>query len=123
MSTFRDQGFEMVGETINSGFVCESFADSIALTGSNQATGTMLTANRNVIASGSVCVLPLSAPAGAVITVTNQGAAIVTPYPPVGGQISTYGTNTAGATLAAISSNVATVGRYVSRGSGNYVVC
>lgn len=121
MTTFRDEGFEMVGESINSGFVAVSLANAIALTGSNQATGTVLQANVNVIASGSVCVLPLGAPAGARIDVVNEGAAVVTPFPPTGGAIDNRAANASSATIAALSANLPGIAHYVALGSGNYV--
>lgn len=124
MTTFRDEGFQMVGESVNSGYAgAGSFVNTIALTGSNQATGTQLTANLNVIASGSVCVLPLGVEAGAVVEIINPTAGTVVPYPPVGFSISNQTTNVAGTTIAAISTATSGVGRFVSDGKGNFFNC
>ncbi len=122
MTTFRDEGFEMVGESINSGYVAAgSLSNAVALTGSNQATGSVLGANINVIASGSICVLPLAAPAGARITVINEGASAITPYPPVGFAFDNRATNVATGTIAAIASNLPGIAEWVALGNGNYV--
>lgn len=120
MTTFRDEGFEMVGESVNNGFVAVSLSNAIALTGSNQATGTPLVANVNVIASGSVCVLPLGAPAGSKIDVINEGASVVTPFPPSGGAIDNRAANASSATIAALASNIPGIAHYVALGSGNF---
>lgn len=124
MTTFRDEGFQMVGETPNSGFAgAGTFSNAIALTGSNQVTGTQLTASYNVVASGSVCVLPLGVEAGAVIEIVNPSGGTVVPYPPLGFSISNQTTNVAGTTIAAISTATSGVGRFVSDGKGNFFNC
>lgn len=119
MTTFRDQGFDMVGE-VPTGYVGGSINQGITLAGSNQATGTVLGANFNIVNSGSVCVLPSGLVAGETVRVVNLGAAIITPYPPVGFKISNQTTNVAGGTIVALSGALAGVGAFVSLGGNNY---
>lgn len=120
MTTFRDEGFDMVGETPNTGYVAGSIAQGLTLVGSNQATGAVLTANYNVVNVGSVCVLPSGVEAGAVVRCINLGNVVITPYPPVGHKISAGTTNVAGGTIAALSGATAGVGIFLSLGNNDY---
>lgn len=119
MTTFKDQGFDMVGE-IPTGYVGVSINQGITLVGSNQATGTVLSAQANIVNVGSVCVLPSGLPAGETIKIVNLGTAVITPYPPVGFKISNGTTNVAGGTIAALSGAAAGVGAFISLGANNY---
>lgn len=109
----------MVNE-IPLGYVGGSINQGITLAGSSQATGTVLSATHNVINSGSVCVLPSGLQAGETVKVVNLGAAIITPYPPVGFKISNQSTNTAGGTIVALAGALAGVGNFLSLGGNNY---
>jgi hypothetical protein len=80
----------------------------------------VLTANVNIISAGSTCVMPLGAPAGARITVINEGAAVVTPYPPSGKAFDNRSTNVATGTIAALASNLPGIGQWISDGNGNF---
>lgn len=118
---FSTEGFVLVNQTPNSGFVvCHSIDTGLVATGSTAAGALALVSNINVmgtVASSTGVTLPAVNAPGAVIDILNGGASVLTVYPAPGGIVNGGTVNAAdAATVAAVSSGVVGKASYKNLG-------